>query len=335
MRAVYVDNYGGNAAIRLGELPEPKVGDHDVLVEVHASSVNPIDFHTRSGTFKPIKKYKFPLILGSDLSGLVCEVGAAVTRFQVGDAVFGRVSRHRIGTWAERIAVDAQDLAPKPPRLTHLEAATIPLVGLTTWQAIVERAQLREGQSILIHAGAGGVGTFAIQLAHHLGARVYTTASAGDHALLRSLGADVPIDYRTERFEDVAEELHVVYDTLGGETRRRSYQVLRPGGLLVTIYGMPDGASMAAWGAPPPLRWLATAIHHRERLNAWRHGVRYLHLGMRSDGAQLAQIGELLESGSLTARVGSTFDLGQIREALSLSESGRAKGKIAIQVATR
>src|SRR6266699_272371 len=203
MKAFVVDRYKSKSAVRLGEMPEPEVRDDDVLVQVHAASLNQLDSKIRDGEFKLILPYRLPLILGNDVAGVVVRVGSNVRRFKPGDAVYARPHQDRIGTFAEFIAMNEADVALKPKNLTMEEAASIPLVGLTAWQVLIERAHLKKGQKVLIHAGSGGVGTFAIQLAKHIGATVATTTSTANVDLVKSLGADVVIDYKKEHFEKV------------------------------------------------------------------------------------------------------------------------------------
>lgn len=216
MQAVIVDRYGTPGAVRLGEVPEPVVGEHDVLVEVHAAGVNPLDIKIRDGEFKTILPYKTPFLLGHDVAGVVVAAGAGVDRFKVGDEVYARPAKNRIGTFADLIAIDQDDVALKPASLTMTEAASLPLVALTAWQALVERANVQPGQKVLIHAGAGGVGSVAIQLAHQLGAHVATTVSPRNVALAESLGADVVVDYRQQNFSTVLRGYDMVLDSVGG-----------------------------------------------------------------------------------------------------------------------
>jgi NADPH:quinone reductase-like Zn-dependent oxidoreductase len=245
MKAFILDRYGKKQALRLGDLPEPVPGPDDVVVEVEAAGLNVLDSKIRDGEFKPILPYKPPLVLGHDLAGTVATVGVNARRFKPGDAVYARPRDGQIGTFAERIAVKESDLALKPANLSMAEAASIPLVGLTAWQVLVERAQIRPGQKVLIHAGSGGVGTFAIQLAKHLGATVATTASAANTALVKELGADIVIDYRSQKFEDELSGYDVVLNSLDATTLERSLKVLKPGGKLISISGPPDPPSHA------------------------------------------------------------------------------------------
>src|SRR5437660_11878893 len=221
-------------------MPEPEVRDDDVLVQVRAASLNQLDSKIRDGEFKFILPYRLPLILGNDVAGVVVRVGRKVRRFKPGDEVYARPHQDRIGTFAEFIAMNEADIALKPKNLTMEEAASLPLVGLTAWQVLVERAKLKQGQKVLIHAGSGGVGTFAIQLAKHLGAIVATTTSTANLEWVKRLGADIVIDYRKDDFEKILHDYDVVLNSLGAETLEKSLRVLKPGGKLISISGPPD-----------------------------------------------------------------------------------------------
>ena len=253
MKAAFIRRYGGNKVVELGELPAPQAGPGELLVEVHAASVNPVDFKIRDGMLKMIVPFGFPLILGNDLSGVVKAVGAGVTRFRPGDAVFARMDKRRIGAFAEFAVVAEADAAAKPANLSHIEAAAVPLAGLTAWQALFEIGGLKAGQKVLIHGGSGGVGSFAIQLARHAGATVATTVGARNAELARSLGADIVIDYKTQRFEDVVSDQDLVFDTQAGDIQHRSFAVLKRGGVLVSIAGKPDGRLVREFGLNPLL----------------------------------------------------------------------------------
>src|SRR5213596_731065 len=252
MRAFIVDRYGSADRVRASEVPDPEMREDDVLVEIHAAGVNPLDSKIRDGEFKRLLPYRLPLILGNELAGVVIRVGSRVRRFKPGDEVYARPDKNRIGTFAELIAVSEHDLAIKPKNLTIEEAASIPLVGLTAWQALIEKAKLKKGQKVLIHAGSGGVGTFAIQLAKHVGATVATTTSTANVDLVRRLGADIVIDYKKEDFAEVLRDYDVVLNSLDKVTLEKSLRVLKPGGQLISISGPPDAAfarSIAAsWG---------------------------------------------------------------------------------------
>ncbi len=240
MKAFIADGYGGANRVRAGDMPDPKVGEDDVLVQIHAAGVNPLDSKIRNGEFKRILPYRLPLILGNEAAGVVVRVGSRVRQFKPGDEVYARPNQGRIGAFAEFLSITEDDVALKPKELTMEEAASIPLVGLTAWQALIERANLKKGQQVLIHAGSGGVGTLAIQLAKHVGAVVATTTSTANLALVKRLGADIAIDYRKEDFETILHDYDVVVNSLGRETLEKSLQVLKPGGKLISISGPPD-----------------------------------------------------------------------------------------------
>ena len=330
MKAFVLDRYGKNEKLRLAEMPEPVCGEDDVLVEVRAASLNPLDAKIRNGEFKLILPYRTPLVLGHDLAGTVIAVGAGVTRLRPGDAVFGRVRDGRIGTFAERIAVHQADLARKPENLTMAEAASIPLVALTAWQALVEHAGLKAGQKVLIHAGSGGVGTIAIQLAKHLGATVATTASAASAEQLRALGADMVVDYRTQDFSEVLSGYDVVLNSLDGDTLVKSLKVLKPGGKLISISGPPDPAFARAQGLNWALRQVLRLISASIRRKAARLGGDYAFLFMRASGEELEQIGALIEQGKIRPVVDRVMPFFELGAALSYVESGRAKGKVVV-----
>ena len=332
MKAAFIRRYGGNKVVELGELPAPQAGPGELLVAVHAASVNPVDFKIRDGMLKMIIPFGFPLILGNDLSGVVKAVGAGVTHFKPGDAVFARMDKRRIGAFAEFAVVAEADAAAKPANLSHIEAAAVPLAGLTAWQALFEIGGLKAGQKVLIHGGSGGVGTFAIQLAHHAGATVATTVGARNAELVRSLGADIVIDYKTQRFEEVVSDCDLVFDTQAGDIQHRSFAVLKRGGVLVSIAGKPDGRLVREFGLNPLLGLLLDFLSRKSLRLAKRHGVRYEYLFMHPSGEQLAQIGRLLEEGSVRTIVDKVFPLEQVREALAYSEAGHATGKVVVEV---
>ena len=251
----------------------------------------------------------------------------------VGDAVYSRLDNDHIGAFAEYAVVRESAAARKPARLDYAEAASLPLVGLTAWQALIDLAQLRAGQKVLIHAGSGGVGTFAIQLAKHLGAHVATTASARNHALVKSLGADVAIDYQTTRFETVASDQDVILDTQGGDTLLRSFKAVKPGGVVVTIGGRPDGKFARAWGLSLPLVWILGFLNRKVDRLARERRVRFEYLFMRASGEQLESIGALVDQGVIKPVLDKTFPLESAAEAISYVESGRAVGKVVVHVA--
>ena len=328
MKAFLVKKY--KSPIKAGEAAEPTVGDRDVLVDVHAAGVNLLDAKIRDGEFKLILPYKAPFILGHDLAGVVSHVVSAVTPFAVGDEVYGRPRDGRIGTFAQRIAVHEDDLATKPGSLSMAEAASVPLVALTAWQALVERAHLQPGQKVLIHAGSGGVGTYAIQLAKHLGATVAPTTGTGNVEWVRGLGADIVIDYRTQDFETVARNFDVVLDSQGKDTLAKSLRILKPGGIAIGIAGPPDPDFARQQGLGLPLRLVMGLLSWKTRQAARRQGARYSFLFMRASGAQLCEITKLIDSGVLRPIVDRTYPFDQAAQALAHVEGGRAKGKVVI-----
>ena len=308
------------------------MGNNDVLVEIHAAGVNPLDAKIRDGQFKLILPYRLPLILGNDLAGVVVQVGSSVRRFKVGDEVYGRPDKNRIGTFAECIAVNEDDLALKPKALTMEEAASIPLVALTAWQALVERAKLKAGQKVLIHAGSGGVGTFAIQLAKHLGATVATTTSTANVEWMKSLGADIVVDYKKDEFEKVLNEYDVVLNSLGKDTLEKSLRVLKPGGKLISISGPPDFDFAKELGLSWLLRQVMRLLSYDIRQKAKRHRVSFSFLFMRASGAQLSEITFLINSKIIRPVVDRVFPFESTKEALAYVETGRAKGKVVVKV---
>ncbi|MGM7646951.1 NADP-dependent oxidoreductase [Nocardia sp. JW2] len=330
MRAFVVDRY--KEPLREADVAEPVMGDHDVLVQIHAAGLNSLDEKIRAGEFKRILPYKLPLVLGNDLAGTVIGVGPKVREFRAGDEVFARPDKDRIGTFAERIAVAETDLARKPSSVGFEEAAALPLVALTAWQALVERGDLGPGQRVLIHAGAGGVGSIAIQLAKHLGATVATTVSTGNVEFARELGADVVIDYREQDFEQVLDGYDVVLDSLGGQNLEKSLRVLRPGGTAIGIAGPPDPAFARRLGANLVLRLAVAALSRGIRRRAARLGVNYEFLFMRADGAQLRHIAALVDDGVLRPVVTRVFDFDRTEQALRSLQDRGTRGKSVITI---
>jgi len=332
MKAFIVDRYGSADRVRASEVPDPEMREDDVLIEIHAAGVNPLDSKIRDGEFKLLLPYRLPLILGNELAGVVIRVGSRVRRFKPGDEVYGRPDKNRIGTFAEFIAVNEDDLAIKPKSLTMEEAASIPLVGLTAWQALIEKAKLKKGQKVLIHAGSGGVGTFAIQLAKHVGATVATTTSTANIDLVRRLGADIVIDYKKDSFEEILRDCDVVLNSLDGETLKKSLRVLKPGGNLISISGPPDPEFARQLGLSRILELLMRLLSFRIRRQAKRHQVNYSFLFMRASGDQLRQISSLIETGAVHSVLDRVFPFESTKEAMAYVETGRAKGKVVIKV---
>ncbi|KFE57426.1 NADP-dependent oxidoreductase [Pseudomonas syringae] len=329
MKAFFIDRYGKQDGI-IGEVPDPAVGDHDVLIQVHAASVNPLDSKIKTGEFKLILPYKFPLVLGNDLAGVVIGTGAAVKRFKPGDEVYSRPPDARIGTFAELIAVNENALALKPSNLDMAAAASIPLAALTAWQALVETAHLSKGQKVLIHAGSGGVGTLAIQLAKHLGAFVATTTSTANVEWVRALGADVVIDYKQQDFANELRDFDVVLNSLGADVLEKSIKVLKPGGQLISLSGPPTAQFAReqglSWVLGQVMRLLSSGIRRKAR----KHGVSYAFLFMRANGIQLQKISSLIEAGVIKPVVDRSFPFVSTAEALRYVEQGRSKGKVTV-----
>lgn len=308
MKALRIHAYGNADVLRYEDAPMPDIAPDDVLVRVVAASVNPVDWKIREGYLQQMIPYQFPLTLGWDVSGVVEIAGDRVTRFKPGDAVFSRPDITRNGTYAEYVAIRESELAHKPQTISHVEAATLPLAGIAAWESIVTTAQVKAGQRVLIHAASGGVGSIAVQIAKARGAWVIATTSEKNRALVQSIGADEVIDYRTQKFQEVVCDVDAVLDTIGGQVQEASWQVLKPGGILVSIISTPPEEKAKALG------------------------VRSAFLFIQSNAAILAQLAEMVESGKLRPLVGAEFALQDIAKAQALSQSGHAVGKIALYV---
>jgi NADPH:quinone reductase-like Zn-dependent oxidoreductase len=308
MKAVRIHEYGGPEVLRYEDAPLPEVGPDEVLIQVHAASVNRVDWVMREGYFKDFLPLAFPAILGRDVAGVIETVGANVTSFHPGDAVFAWVEVIRGGTHAEFVAVPADHVIAKPQSLDDLHAAAVPHAGLAAWQVLFDVAGLTAGQTVLIHAAAGGVGTFAVQLAKWKGAHVIGTASAHNLDFIRRLGVDQAIDYTTTRFESTVRDVDVVIDTEGGETQQRSWDVLKPGGILVGMFS-------------PPSEDAATA-----------HGVRHHYFGLQSNPSELAELAKLIDAGHVKPIVTTVLPLSETRRAFDFSQSRHTRGKIVLYV---
>jgi NADPH:quinone reductase-like Zn-dependent oxidoreductase len=328
MRAFVVSKY--QEPMHEADVPEPVVGEHDVLVQVQAAGLNVVDEKIRQGAFKSFLRYELPQVMGSDVAGTVIGVGAKVRELALGDQVYAQTRMDRIGTFAERIAVHEADLALKPETATFEEAGALPVVALTAWQALVEKGDVQPGQRVLIHAGAGGVGSIAIQLAKHLGATVATTASAGNIDFVRELGADSVVDYRDQDFEQVLDGYDLVLDSVGGETLEKSLRVLRPGGKVIGIVGPPDPAFARERGLNPVLRLAMAALSGKVRRQAKKLGVTYEFLFVHPSGDQLRQIGALVDKGVLRPVVGRVYDFDQTLEAVRSIGKGGLRGKAVV-----
>jgi len=332
MKAFIVKRYGKKEKLQLTDIAEPVVKENDVLVKIHSAAVNLLDSKIRNGEFKMILPYKTPFTLGHDVAGVIIKIGSDVSKFKVGDEVYARPADYRIGTFAELITMNENDVALKPKNLSMEEAASIPLVGLTAWQALVEKGELKKGQKVFIQAGSGGVGTFAIQLAKHLGATVATTTSAANIDFVQSLGADIVIDYRKDDFEMILKDYDVVLNSQDTKTLEKSLRVLKPGGKIISISGPPDpgfGQQINAnWFLKIVLKFLSAGT----RKKAKRLGVNFSFLFMRAQGEQLSQITKLIESGAIKPVIDKVFPFEQTNEAIAYVEMGRAKGKVVIKI---
>ncbi|CAB3391334.1 NADP-dependent oxidoreductase [Kyrpidia spormannii] len=308
MKAVLIENYGGPEQLKIADVPKPGLRETDVLIEVHAASVNPVDWKIRRGYLQSRLNHRLPLILGWDAAGTVVETGPKVTRFRVGDEVFTRPDIERDGTYAEYVAVDQSLVAKKPANLSFEEAASVPLAALTAREALIDHAGVKPGDTVLIHAGAGGVGSFAIQIAKLLGAQVITTVSTRNVDFAKQLGADRVIDYTQEDFTATLRDLDVVFDTLGGEVQLLSMNVLKKGGMLVSIVMPPDLAL------------------------AEQKGIRRAYFFLQPDGKKLEEIGKWIEQGHIKPAIGAVLPLEEVAKAHELSESGHSRGKIILKV---
>ncbi len=328
MKAFVVTRYGEDG-LRLADVPTPGLGSDDVLVEVRAASVNPLDKMVRNGEFKRLLKYQPPFPLGHDVAGVVVEVGAHVQDLEVDNEVYARPRDLRIGSFAEFIAIDQADVALKPTSLSFQEAAAVPLVALAAWQALVDVAEVQPGQKVLVHAGAGGLGSTVVQLAKHLGAYVATTARTKDADKLRDLGADEVIDYTQQDFADVLNGYDVVLDSLGGTNLEKSLTVLQRGGIAVSVIGPPDPAFAAQLGRPF-LAPVMSLMSRKVRRQAKKLGVRYSFLFIKASGSQLTHVAALYDNGSLRPVIDRTFPFEETLDAMAYVESGKANGKVVV-----
>lgn len=332
MKAFVLERYGKKRPLRSADMPIPELRDDEVLVEVHAAGVNLLDSKIKSGEFKRILPYRLPLVLGHDVAGVVVKAGPQVRSFKVGDEVYARPDDFRIGTFAEFVPVKETSLALKPKNLSMEEAASIPLVGLTAWQALVEKAKLKSGQKVFIQAGSGGVGTFAIQLAKQLGASVATTTSAANATLVKSLGADTVVDYKTQDFEDVLRDYDVVLNSQDGKTLEKSLAVLKRGGKLISISGPADPGFGKEIGASGFVKLVLRLLSAGVRRKAQALDIGYSFLFMKASGSQLREITRLIEAGAIRPVMDRVFPFESTNEALAYVEAGRAKGKVVIRI---
>lgn len=332
MKAFIINKYNKDGILQQAEMPVPEIKDNDVLVEVYAAGINLLDSKIKSGEFKLILPYELPLILGHDVAGIITKVGRNVKKFKIGDEIYARPADHRIGTFAEFIAIDEKDIALKPKNISMEEAASIPLVALTAWQVLVERAKLKKGQKVFIQAGSGGVGTIAIQLAKHLGATVATTASTKSFGLLEELGANFIIDYKNSDFENELSNYDVVLNSQDKKTLEKSLRILKSGGKLISISGPPTPAFAKEIKAPWFVKIILGLLSSGIRKKAKNKNVDYSFLFMKANGEQLSNITKLIESGTIKPVLDKVFSFEKINEALNYVESGHAKGKVVLKI---
>lgn len=332
MKALIFRRYGKADQLAFVDTPRPTPKPDEILVQVQAAGLNPIDNMIPKGTFKPILRFQLPATLGSDLAGIVVEVGNRVTRFKPGDEVFASIFDLGTGALAEFAVVPESAAALKPPNLDFVQAASLPMVALTSWQALKERARLKPGQKVFIPAGSGGIGTFAIQLAKYLGAKVGTTTSSGNVDLVRSLGADEVIDYNKQQFQTVLRDYDAVLGTVRGDAIEKSLGILRHESAVVSLVGPPDAAFARARGMNAFMVFLFGLLSRKMIRGAGKRGAEYSFLFVHPDGDQLAQIAEILEAGHIRPVIDRAFPFAQTKEALDYLAKGRAKGKVVVQM---
>jgi NADPH:quinone reductase-like Zn-dependent oxidoreductase len=332
MKAFVLKRYGKSDQTAFADIPKPKLKPGEILVQVHAVGLNPVDTMIPKGTFKPFLRFELPATLGSDLAGVVAEVGSRVNRFKPGDAVFASIFDLGTGALAEFAVVPESAAAHKPANLDFVQSASIPMVGLTSWQALKERAQLKPGQKVFIPAGSGGIGTFAIQLAKFLGAKVGTTTSTGNVELVRSLGAGEVIDYKQQEFEEVLRDYDAVLGTVRGDAVEKSLRILKSNSTVVSLVGPPDAAFARARGMNFFMKFVFGLLSRKIIRHATKRGIEYSFLFVHTDGRQLAEIGKLLEAGRIRPVIDKVFPFDRAKDALAYLEKGRAKGKVVVQL---
>jgi NADPH:quinone reductase-like Zn-dependent oxidoreductase len=330
MKAFILKRYGKSNQFEFADIQRPIIKPNEMLVQVRAVGLNPIDCMIAKGAFKPIIKLQLPVAIGSDLAGIVVEVGSRVTRFKPGDAVFASIFDLGTGALAEFAVVPESAAAIKPINLDFEQAASIPMVGLTSWQAFKERAHLKPGQKVFIPAGSGGIGTFAIQLAKYLGAKVGTTTSTANISLVERLGADEVIDYKRQEFENVLQGYDVVLGTIRGDGIEKSLRILKPKSRVVSLIGPPDVAFARARGMNFVMRFVFGLMSGKIIRQAKKLDIEYSFMFVHPDGHQLAEIGKLLDAGEIIPVIDKVFPFDQTKEALTYLEEGRAKGKVIV-----
>lgn len=333
MRAFTVTKYGEKETLHLTSVSDPIVSDYEVLVQIHSAGVNLLDSLIRNGEFKVFLPYKTPFVNGHDMAGIVTKVGAKVSKFKIGEEVYARPADFKIGSFAEYISVNENDLALKPKNISMEEASSIPLVGLTSWQALIEIANLKKGQRVFIQAGSGGVGTFAIQLAKHIGAFVATTTSSANIDLVKRLGADLVIDYKTQDFLNILKDYDVVlHSNRDAKVLENSLKILKPGGTLVSLTGPPTAEIAKKFGLGRHFQILMNLLSFSVRRKAKKLSINYHFLFMKADGKALSEITKLIEAEKIRPIIDKVFPFEQTNEALHYVESGRSKGKVVIKI---
>jgi len=331
MRAYVLEHYGGPEGARLTDVPAPVPGPRDILVAVRAAGLNPVDFKFRQGKLRAIHRPKLPFVLGNELAGEVIAAGCDVKQFHVGDRVFARVAKDRAGAFAEQACVNEEHAAHMPPDLDFTAAAAVPLAGLTALQALRNELAVKPGQRVFISGGAGGVGTFAIQIAKWLGADVTTTASKRGEALVHALGCDEVIDYTTEDISEAGRRFDAGFDLIGGKTLEQMFDIMKPGASIVSVAAIPEPqTAIEDLGGRSALAVVFWIISYAIRSRARRAGVRYRYLFMHPSGSELAELAGLIEQGKLKIIIDKTYPFANISEALAYLESGHAKGKVVV-----
>ncbi len=328
MKAFLINKYGDKSVVQLENIKEPSIGENDVLIKVSATSINPLDLKIRNGSLKEILPYKFPIVLGNDFSGVIVKTGSKVKKFKINDEVYGKTDYKSSGSFSEFISINEKSIAKKPKNLTMEESASIPLVGLTSWQVLVERARIKKGQKVFIQAGSGGVGSFAIQLAKYLGATVATTVGTENIEWVKKLGADIVIDYKKDKFEEILHDYDVVLDTLGGDMLEKSLKILKPSGKLISLSGPPDYQLAKDMNLSFILKIAMYLLSYKFKKTAKRYNVDYSFLFMKPSGSQLEQLNSIIESGKIYPIIDKIFPFDSTREALDYVERGHSKGKV-------
>lgn len=332
MKALILKRYGKSDQLEFSDIPRPAIKPDEMLVQVHAVGLNPIDTMIPKGAFKPIIKLKLPATMGSDLAGIVVEVGSRVTRFKPGDPVFASIFDLGTGSLAEFAVVPENVAAIKPASLDFIQAASIPMVGLTSWQALIDRAGLKSGQRVFIPAGSGGIGTFAIQLAKYLGAKVGTTTSTSNVSLVKRLGADEVIDYKNQKFEDLLHGYDVALGTVRGDVIEKSLRILKPDSTVVSLVGPPDAAFARVRNMNFLMKFVFGLMSRKIIRQAHQRGIKYSFLFVQPNAYQLSEIGKIIDAGYIIPVIDKVFPFEHTKEALAYLEEGRAKGKVVVQM---